>query len=71
LLFGLTLLALSFAATASAAVSARKVNEGGRELIVVANGEFQTFQVVEAAQVNQSRVGDRVAAEIEFAESFG
>ena len=45
LLLGLVLLAFSFAGTASAAVSARTVNEGGKELVVIANDSLElTFE---------------------------
>ena len=41
LLLGLALLPLSFAGTASAAVSSRTVNEGGKELVVIANDSLE------------------------------
>jgi hypothetical protein len=40
-LLGLILLPLSFAGTASAAVSSRTANEGGKELVVIANGSLE------------------------------
>ena len=45
LLLGLVPLAFSFTGTASAAVSARTANEGGKELVVIANDSLElTFE---------------------------
>jgi uncharacterized membrane protein len=45
LLLGLTLLPLAFAGTVSAAVSSRTVNEGGKELVVIASDSLElTFE---------------------------
>ncbi len=45
LLLGLVLLPFSFTGTASAAVSARTANEGGKELVVIANNSLElTFE---------------------------
>jgi len=46
LLLGLVLLPLSLPGTASAAVSSRTVNEGGKDLVVIANDSLElTFEL--------------------------
>jgi hypothetical protein len=54
LLLWLTLLALSFAGTAPAAVSSRTVNEGGKELVVIANDSLElTFEPARGGRCNR------------------